>query len=262
MLKLSIITVNLNNAAGLRKTIESVVNQTFTDYEYIIIDGGSTDGSVEIIKEYADKITYWVSEPDKGIYNAMNKGIKVAKGEYCLFLNSGDWLLLNSTLFSFFSKFENYDILYGNVMKNYGLEVFPHKLTLSFFYLDTICHQAAIIRTKLFKEIGFYNENLKIAADWEFFIKAIFINNFSYKYIDVNISNYEGNGLSSTVDSRKIMFEEKKNTFRKYFPNFFDDYELFYINHQELMYYRNSKLIQVVKKIQFSKFYKRIRNVK
>ena len=73
MPKLSIITVNLNNAGGLRKTIESVVNQTYTDFEYIIIDGGSTDGSVEVIKEYAHKITYWVSEADKGIYNTMNK---------------------------------------------------------------------------------------------------------------------------------------------------------------------------------------------
>ncbi|MDR2910496.1 MAG: glycosyltransferase [Bacteroidales bacterium] len=92
-MKLSIITINLNNVAGLQKTIESVVKQTFTDYEYIVIDGGSTDGSADIIKQHANKITYWVSEPDKGIYNAMNKGIRVAKGEYCLFLNSGDWLI-------------------------------------------------------------------------------------------------------------------------------------------------------------------------
>ena len=98
MPKLSIITVNLNKAKGLQKTIESVIFQTFTDYEYIIIDGGSTDGSKQIIEQYADKITYWVSEPDSGIYNGMNKGIKVAKGEYCLFLNSEDYLLSNEIL--------------------------------------------------------------------------------------------------------------------------------------------------------------------
>lgn len=79
-MKLSIITINRNNAAGLRRTIESVVSQTYTDFEYIIIDGASTDGSVEVIKEYSDKITYWVSEPDTGIYNAMNKGILKAQG--------------------------------------------------------------------------------------------------------------------------------------------------------------------------------------
>ena len=89
-MKLSVITINFNNRDGLRKTIESVVNQTYNDFEYIIIDGGSTDGSVDVIKEYADRIDYWVSEPDKGIYNAMNKGIDVAKGEYCIFMNSGD----------------------------------------------------------------------------------------------------------------------------------------------------------------------------
>ena len=102
--KLSIITVNLNNAAGLQKTIESVINQTFTDYEFIIIDGGSTDSSLEIIKQYANKITYWVSEPDNGIYNGMNKGIGQADGEYCFFLNSGDWMIENNTLYKFLYK--------------------------------------------------------------------------------------------------------------------------------------------------------------
>ena len=97
-MKFSIITINYNNCEGLRRTIESVVNQTCHDFEYIIIDGGSTDGSVDVIKQYADQIDYWVSEPDKGIYNAMNKGVAVAKGEYCLFLNSGDSLHNNSAL--------------------------------------------------------------------------------------------------------------------------------------------------------------------
>ncbi len=89
-MKLSIITVNLNNKDGLQKTIDSVISQTFKDFEWIVIDGGSTDGSKELIEKYSDYISYWVSEPDKGIYNAMNKGIKVAKGDYLEFLNSGD----------------------------------------------------------------------------------------------------------------------------------------------------------------------------
>lgn len=97
-MKLSIITINLNNKDGLEKTIESVVSQTFTDYEFIIIDGGSTKGDVELIKEYENKISYWVSEKDSGIYNAQNKGIKQARGEYLYFLNSGDALYENTTL--------------------------------------------------------------------------------------------------------------------------------------------------------------------
>ncbi len=115
MVKLSIITVNLNNSAGLRKTIESIVKQTFKDFEYIIIDGGSTDGSAEVIKEFADKITYWVSEPDKGIYNAMNKGILHAKGEYLLFLNSGDWLADDDLLSKVFCEPRTADIIYGHM---------------------------------------------------------------------------------------------------------------------------------------------------
>ena len=111
---LSIITINRNNAAGLRKTIESVVSQTYTDFDYIIIDGASTDESVDVIKEYADRITYWVSEPDTGIYNAMNKGILKANGEYCLFLNSGDWLYDNDVLNDVFSISPTEDIVYGN----------------------------------------------------------------------------------------------------------------------------------------------------
>src|SRR5215213_3812369 len=98
MPQFSIISINLNNAEGLQKTFDSVFNQTFTDFEYIIIDGGSSDGSEEIIKENADKFSYWVSEKDDGIYDAMNKGIAKATGDYLLFLNSGDHLLDSSIL--------------------------------------------------------------------------------------------------------------------------------------------------------------------
>src|SRR5690554_2808646 len=121
-IKLSVITVNLNNAAGLSKTLESVASQTFTNYEHIIIDGGSTDGSVDIIKDYERKFNgapghlYWVSEPDKGIYNAMNKGIKVASGEYCNFLNSGDYYISAPTLSTIFDHNPNSDILYGDAL--------------------------------------------------------------------------------------------------------------------------------------------------
>lgn len=103
MPKLTIITINLNNKAGLQTTIDSVIAQTYKDFEWIIIDGGSTDGSKELIEKYTNYIKYWVSEPDKGIYNAMNKGIKVAEGEYLQFLNSGDSLFSNSVLSDIFT---------------------------------------------------------------------------------------------------------------------------------------------------------------
>ena len=112
-MKLSIITVNLNNLEGLKKTYESVVCQTFTDYEWIVIDGGSTDGSREFIEQHQDKFAYWCSEPDKGIYNAMNKGIMRAKGEYLNFMNSGDCFACKETLAGVFNKPRKEDILYG-----------------------------------------------------------------------------------------------------------------------------------------------------
>ena len=107
MNKISIITVNYNDREGLKKTIESVINQTWQDFEFIIIDGGSTDGSREVIEQYKDKIDYWISEPDKGIYNAMNKGIKAASGEFLLFLNSGDRLIDKNITEKVISKLES-----------------------------------------------------------------------------------------------------------------------------------------------------------
>ena len=98
MMKLSVITINYNNKEGLKKTIESVVSQIYQDFEYIVVDGGSTDGSIDIIREYDKHIDFWISEPDRGIYNAMNKGIKFSHGEFCLFLNSGDCLLSSTSI--------------------------------------------------------------------------------------------------------------------------------------------------------------------
>ena len=202
-MKLSIITINLNNAEGLRKTIESVVFQTFTDYEYIIIDGASTDGSVDIIKQYADKITYWVSEPDKGIYNAMNKGILQAKGEYCLFLNSGDWLLDDSVLDNIFSVVFDDDIVYGNVIKisDNGQEVYKGcaELGISLYSLTVkrMVHQACLIKRELFTTFGLYSESYKIASDWKFFVDTIILGNVSVRHIDIIISCYDMKGISS-----------------------------------------------------------------
>ena len=114
-MKLSIITVNLNNLEGLKKTYESVVCQTFTDYEWLVIDGGSTDGSREFIEQHQDKFAFWCSEPDKGIYNAMNKGIVRAKGEYLNFMNSGDCFACENTLTGVLGKPRKADALYGYV---------------------------------------------------------------------------------------------------------------------------------------------------
>jgi glycosyltransferase involved in cell wall biosynthesis len=211
-MKLSIITVNLNNAEGLRKTIESVVSQTFPNFEYIVIDGVSADGSVNIIKQYADKITYWISEPDKGIYNAMNKGILQAKGEYCLFLNSGDSLVDNTILERVFSENLHEDIIYGDIygIQKHRKKVFipaPHEWTFRKSMYYSIHHQAAFIKRQLFFEISLYDETFAIISDWIFFLIAIVIQNKSYIHIPYCISNYELEGIST--DQEKYNMERE-----------------------------------------------------
>ena len=169
---LSIITINRNNADGLEKTIQSVVCQTSTDFEYIVIDGASEDGSVEIINKYTANINFWVSEPDTGIYNAMNKGIRKAQGEYCLFLNSGDWLITPETLVNVFNEINgnSSDIFYSNRIDSSGkIAQYPNNLTIRTLLARKINHQNSLIKRSLFFEHGFYNENLKIASDWDFF---------------------------------------------------------------------------------------------
>ncbi len=260
--KLSIITVNLNNAEGLRKTIESVVNQTFTDYEYIIIDGGSTDGSVDIIKQYEEKITNWVSEPDKGIYNAMNKGILKAKGEYCQFLNSGDWLINQNVLKNVFAVNNNEDIIYGNVQTDKGTIENPEKLTLKFFFQSTICHQSVFHKTDLFGKYGLYKEELFIIADWQFLVNALITNNSTYKFVNKIICFYDYNGISSNPKLFKILVSQREEVLKKDFPMFYDDYIEFQKQNNELYYYKSSKIVQLVRRIQKSNLYHKIRTLK
>lgn len=223
-MKLSIITVNLNNADGLRKTIESVVHQTYTHFEHIIIDGGSSDGSVEVIKEYENKYAhiqgglYWISEPDKGIYNGMNKGIKVAKGEYCLFLNSGD-CLHDYELLKDIKLSKNYDLIYGNIVFDNGKNKVKHikqvpQLSLSLFINTTIMHSACFINKQLFTSIGLYNEDFVIISDWCFFVDAYLTGNLKYKYINRTISIFDTNGISSDPK-----FEEQKKMEKKTYWN-------------------------------------------
>jgi glycosyltransferase involved in cell wall biosynthesis len=238
-MKLSIITINLNNAYGLRKTIESLVNQTFTDYEYIIIDGNSTDGSTELIKEYTDKITYWVSEPDKGIYNAMNKGIPLAKGEYLLFLNSGDWLIENNILYQVFSEKYNADIIYGEIqywhykgMYKASHSLSEEELTLANFKTNshaTIEHQAAFIKRSLFDK-DLYDEDFQIMADIHFFIKKIIFQNCTVKYLPMVIARIEASGISSKVTTWPITIEEREQIFAQLLPpRILKDYELVFL---------------------------------
>jgi glycosyltransferase involved in cell wall biosynthesis len=199
---LSIITVNKNNSVGLEKTINSVICQSFNDYEYIIIDGASNDNSVEIIKNYSSKINYWVSEPDSGIYNAMNKGIRIAHGDYCLFLNSGDFIVNENTLNELFKELSNTEeagIYYADRISTKQLYLsFPKKIDINFLIIHNLNHQNTLIKRSLFLEHGYYNENFKISSDYEFWLREFWIFRTLFKYIYTNITIYDSSGISST----------------------------------------------------------------
>lgn len=222
-MKLSVITINYNNRDSLKKTIESVVNQTYKDFEYIIIDGGSTDGSVEVLKEYSDKIDYWVSEPDKGIYNAMNKGIDIAKGEYCIFLNSGDSFCNYQTLSLSVPFLDGTDVVAGYAKLDTGeIVIYPKEITLQSLYNhQQPCHQSSFIKTELLKKHR-YDEKYKLVSDWKFFIHIFIYDNSSFKPIDIVVSVYDTNGLSST--NRTLIDEEHVKVLRDDFPKRIYDY--------------------------------------
>jgi glycosyltransferase involved in cell wall biosynthesis len=224
--KLSVITINLNNKPGLEKTIKSVSDQTFTDFEYLIIDGASSDGSVDVIKNNNNKIDFWISESDTGIYNAMNKGIRNSTGIYCLFLNSGDILANPGILEKCFNEDFSDDIIYCNLICDNGNELTYKKLSseLTFwdFFIDSIGHQSSFIKRELFSRIGFYNENFMIVSDWEFFLKAIFVNRCSLRYLDEYLAVFNTSGISG--NSNEVNGNERSIVLEQLFPRFIPDY--------------------------------------
>lgn len=245
-MKLSIITVNLNNAEGLRKTIESVKKQNFNDYEFIIIDGNSEDESVSIIKQYTDIITYWVSEKDDGIYQAMNKGIKVSTGTYCQFLNSGDELIASDTLSKVFEKCNDEDIVYGNDIAiepngTHRKREFASELTFLTIYKYILPHQSSFIKRDLFYKYGFYNENLRIVSDWEFYINTIILQHVSYKHLGMEVCYFDETGLGSSPKYAELRNQEKKDVFKTLAPRLFVDYFDAYNDQQELQELINGK---------------------
>lgn len=219
---ISIITINFNNKSGLKKTISSICVQSFKDFEYIVIDGGSSDGSQEVIEKYKGNIAYWVSENDRGVYHAMNKGIVKAQGEYLLFLNSGDQLMDETILAQVASKLTT-DIVYGDglfEMPNGERAPFhiPDALTLDYFSKCSLCHPAAFIKRTLFECYGLYNENNRIVSDWEFFLKVIMVNGIEARKIDLTLAVMDGGGISRIKENAELISREVEDALNRHFP--------------------------------------------
>ena len=225
--KISVITINYNNLEGLKKTVESVVNQTWQEFEYIIIDGGSTDGSKAFIESHNNKIDYWVSEPDEGIYNAMNKGILKASGEYLLFLNSGDHFFDKEVLNECVQHIQKYDLIYFNLQMisatSTKIASYPENLRFSDMYFGSLPHPATFIKKTLFEKVGFYDENLKIVSDWKFFILALFKYHCTYIKINRTITTFYADGISTNKDNSL----ERSQVLNDCFKEFILDYEVF-----------------------------------
>lgn len=221
-MKLSIITICLNDLDGLKKTISSVSAQLFSDFEHIIVDGGSSDGTIDFIKTRSSDTFRYISEKDKGIYNAMNKGIHLAMGEFCLFLNSGDCLVNSQILNSVFSGNPQAEILYGNMIieTNDGkgrIGKMPEKLSFNHMINDTLWHPVSFIRRSLFEKFGLYDENLKMVADYDFFLKTIVVEKVTTAYFDFPIAVFKLNGFSSKPENRNLLLEERLIVQKKYF---------------------------------------------
>ncbi|MDR1130057.1 MAG: glycosyltransferase [Prevotellaceae bacterium] len=193
----TVITVVFNGADTLGQTIHSIVYQSYRNIEYIIIDGGSLDGSLSIIKKYERDIAYWISEPDKGIYDAMNKGIERAGGEWICFMNSGDWFYDENVLKNIFGNSEiDADIIYGNTPHNRYNEMTLYKaldLDKLRFYMP-FCHQSSFIRSDIMKKYRF-DPQYEIAADYNLFYH-LYRAGAKFKYLDMNIAVYDIYGIS------------------------------------------------------------------
>ena len=223
---LSIITINRNNAQGLEKTMRSVASQTGRDLEYVVVDGASTDGSVEVIRRmealFGDRLK-WLSEPDKGIYNAMNKGIGMASGDYVQVLNSGDSLVSDEVVGRMLEALKDGgfpSILYGNMLKDmpdgsiFRDRCFAGKaISLLGLYTGSLNHSSAYIRKSLFEKYGLYDETLKIVSDWKWFLQAIILGEEKPVYADIDVSLFDMNGISVTnksldkAERRKVLKE-------------------------------------------------------
>lgn len=238
MIKLSIITINRNNAAGLEKTLKSVASQTLKEFEYIVVDGASTDDSVEVIKKYESEFSHlkWVSEPDAGIYNAMNKGIRMASGDYIQILNSADALASDEVTEKMLAALEEQgkpSIFYGNMVKCFpdGRKIVDkcfagEEITMLGMFTGTLNHDPAYIRRDLFEKYGYYDESLKIVSDWKWYLQAIILGGEKPQYVDMDVTLFDMTGISET--NKELDKVERKQVLAQLFPRaVLADYERF-----------------------------------
>ena len=208
--------------------MQSVLAQTHKEFQYVVVDGASKDGSVDVIRQHAVEFgnrIKWISEPDRGIYNAMNKGIELADGEYLQFLNSGDRLASASVVEKMYEALKNAkepSILYGNMLKDMDGRIIRDKsfagnpITFLGFYRGTLNHSSAYIQKELFVKYGKYDEGLKIVSDWKWFLQAIILGEEKPEYTDMDVCIFDMGGISET--NKELTRKERKQVLKQFFP--------------------------------------------
>ena len=239
MTNISVITINRNNRDGLRKTMQSVYEQNFEDFEYIVVDGASDDGSVEVIEEFQPLFEQkkgvgfqYESRSDTGIFNAMNKGILKSSGEYLLFLNSGDYLVSSEVLSLFSGLKTSEDYVSGNIVIELNgreeVRKSPDKVDFLFFFNNSLPHQATFIKKSVFETLGLYNEGNKVKSDWENSFRNLIIGNSTYRHIEQIISYYDISGVSSQQKFEELKQQEQKIVYLSIMPSYVLEALMFY----------------------------------
>ncbi|MBN4070581.1 glycosyltransferase [Olleya sp. AH-315-F22] len=258
MPKLSIITINFNNDKCLEATIKSVIQQNYSNYEFIIIDGNSTDDSKSVINTYKSYLSYWVSEPDNGIYNAMNKGINQAKSDYLLFLNSGDSLIDDTNILEDIHGLLQDDIVAFDCLlfrdgKQVGKRTHIEKPTLFYVYKYGFKHQSTFIKRTLFETFGLYNESYNISGDYEFWIRCVLSPETKIRGYNKILSNFQLGGISQ----RSNWGEEHRVIEQKLLPHLIEDFG----HYDKLLAYDRSRVLKPIVKI-YSFVRKQFRKIK
>lgn len=261
-MKLSIITINYNNALGLERTIKSIISHKTDKWEYIVIDGNSSDESINIIKNHDQKIDYWVSEPDSGIYNGMNKGIRKATGEYLLFINSGDTIHSKANLNDIIAGLIEEDIVYydleilDDVTNESYIKIYPNKPDFKYFLEDTLPHTASFIKRQLLVDYGYYSEKKRITSDWAFFMDAVCQRKCTIKHINDYFSTFYLDGISSDDKNKQLLLDERDTHISNAYSMYYSLYRDWMDKRMELYKLKSSFSVKTLKKIGFLQWLK------
>ncbi len=233
-MKISIITVCKNAGDVIEKTFLSIFNQTYKNIEYVIIDGASNDKTASIIEKYKDQISYFVSEPDSGIYNAMNKGIKAATGDILLFLNAGDSLYDENVFSHILNEFETNkeaELIFGDlffteapttinsdkiVLKPNRIGKYNRFLLNMSLYHIVPPHPASFFRREVFDKCGMFREDIKISSDYEFYLRILLKHRILFKYTERIVTNFALGGISSLKENSLTQLNEYKFALKDY----------------------------------------------